>query len=51
MKDGHAEDIEEMYKEDGSLISMSSVAVYRNNKLYIGSVSHKMVICHVQYMS
>ena len=51
MKDGHEVGIEEIYKEDGHLVSGSSIAVYRKNKLYIGSVSHKMAVCDVRYMS
>ena len=43
-------DMAEVFVDDGSLISGSSVAVYAKNKLLIGSVAAQTVICDVKFM-
>lgn len=47
LKDGKIvpEEITELFYDHGHLISGASIAAVYNNKLLIGSVNHKLVIC------
>lgn len=40
-------DITEAYVDDGKQISGSSVAIFYNNQLLIGTVAHKLAYCQV----
>ena len=42
------EDFVEVYVDDGKVISASSVALYHNGNLLIGSMSHSAVHCKVK---
>jgi hypothetical protein len=48
--DGLIVDMAEVFVDDGNLISASSVALYAKDKLLIGSVATKTVICDVKFM-
>jgi len=44
-------EVESVFVDDTSLIQASSVAIYTDRKLLIGSVVDKMVVCDVNYLS
>jgi len=44
-------EVESVFVDDTSLIQASSVAIYTNRKLLIGSIVDKMVVCDVNYLS
>lgn len=46
----HADGITELYSDDGSQISGSSIASLYKGKLLVGSVVDKMVFCDVRTM-
>jgi hypothetical protein len=39
--------LSEPYADDGRRLAASTVAVYHNNQLLIGTVFDKLMICHV----
>ena len=50
LRDNKVADIEEVYVNNGSVVTGSSVALYKNNKLFIGTVSAQLVMCDVNYL-
>ena len=46
--DGHAEKIEEIYSNDGSEITMSSVAVVYGKAMLVGSVASHAIYCELR---
>ena len=50
VKEGLITDMTEVFADDGTLISGSSVALYAKNKLFIGSVFTQTIVCDVQYI-
>ncbi|XP_060580720.1 serum paraoxonase/arylesterase 1-like [Ruditapes philippinarum] len=51
MTDNAISEIEEVYSEDGNMLSGTSSATYVNGKLVIGTVSKKAAICDMDYLS
>jgi hypothetical protein len=49
--DNAISEIEEVYSEDGNMLSGTSSATYVNGKLVIGTVSKKAAICDMDYLS
>ena len=50
MKDGEMVDMEEVFSDSGRHLYGSTVAVYRNGSVLIGTVMHKAMICKVAYL-
>ncbi|XP_014671113.1 PREDICTED: serum paraoxonase/arylesterase 2-like [Priapulus caudatus] len=50
MKEGKVQSISEVYADDGTNLIGSTVAVYRDNGLLIGTLRDKLMYCNVQYL-
>ena len=50
VKEGSITGITEVFRDDGKLISASSVAMLIKNQLLIGSVASNMVVCEPKYL-
>ena len=42
------DEIEELYSNNGTQLSFTSVAVRHNNQLLIGTIFHKVLLCELQ---
>lgn len=51
MTDNAVSEIEEIYHDDGNVLSGTSVATYVSGKVLIGTVSQRLAICDVSYLS
>ena len=43
-------ELESVFTDDTSLIQASTVGIYTRGKLFIGSITDKMVTCDVNYL-
>lgn len=50
VKDGRVSYLEEVYVDNGELIHTSTIANYYNGAMLVGSVSHKLMYCQVNYL-
>ena len=50
MKDGEMVDMEEVFSDSGRQLHGSTVAVYRNGGVLIGTIMHKAMFCKVAYL-
>lgn len=51
MTDNAVSDVEEIFTDDGNILSGTSAATLVNGKLIIGTVDQKAMICEVSYLS